>query len=141
MGPLIQAEPGVLLAWLIFAATLVGMVGCGPKSELLGVSGEVSLDGTPLKSGSIELSSVNSDKLFASGTLIEHGNYEIPQAKGLPPGKYLVVINAADESAPRAPGGGARELIPMEYNVSSQVTVDLTVDGENHFPFDIVSKK
>lgn len=119
------------LALLLFA-------GCGPQSNLLGVSGQVILRGVPVKTGSIQLTSLGEGKIFASGAEIKDGEFDIPAAKGLPPGEYLIVISAADPTAPRMPDGAARELIPAEYNAESQKTVDLTVDGENHFVFDIV---
>lgn len=124
----------------LLAAVLTSLVGCGPKSDLLGVTGEVILGGTPVKSGSIQLTSLGAGKVFATGAEIKDGEFDIPQAKGLPPGTYLIVISAADETAPRGAGGAARELIPAEYNANSQKTVDLAVDGENHFVFDIVSR-
>jgi hypothetical protein len=143
-GPLRKANVAGTIAFMMNVAILVCMVGCGPKSDLLGVSGEVSLDGTPLKSGSIQLTSVGSENVSATGGRIRDGQYDIPQAQGLLPGKYQVSINAVDENAPpdtSGPGGPvARELIPEEYNVNSQKMVDVTVDGENHFVFDIQTK-
>lgn len=137
--PFGQIEFAILITNLIFLVAVIGMVGCGPKSNLLGVAGEVTLDGTPVKSGSIEFTSVGSEKLFASGAPIRDGRYEIPQAKGLPPGKYLVVLSAPQASS--TPGGAGMEMMPLEYNAMSKVTVDLSPDSDNHFPFDVVTKK
>ncbi len=74
-GPLGQAEPAILIVLLISAVALAGLVGCGPKSDLLGVSGEVSLDGSPVKSGSIQLTSVGAATVSATGALIRDGKY------------------------------------------------------------------
>jgi hypothetical protein len=65
----------------------------------LGVTGEISLNGAPVKSGSIQLTSVGVAKVSATGAVIQDGKYEIPQAKGLPPGKYQIMISAGDENA------------------------------------------
>lgn len=130
----LQLRTAAVMLFLV----LSGVMGCGPKSDLLGVTGEVSLDGTPVKNGSIQLTSLGAAKLSATGALIQDGKYEIPQAKGLPPGKYQIMISSGDDNAQA--GGPARELIPPEFNANSQKTVDVTVDGENHFVFDIKSK-
>ena len=149
MRPLGQAESATLIAWLITAVALAGMVGCGPKSELLGVSGEVSLDRTPLKSGSIRFTLTGSEKVLSAGASIKDGQYSIPQAKGLSPGTYHIAISAVDENSPMvtikdASGNpltsAPAELIPPEYNTNSEKTVDVSPDGENQFSFDIVNK-
>lgn len=77
-----------------------------------------------------------------SGAVITDGHYEIPETKGLPPGKYLIRISAADESAPpeAMPGESnkiAKELIPAEYNRESDVTREVVAGEENIFDFEI----
>jgi hypothetical protein len=134
--------PRHLTNLVVAVATLIS-IGCGPQSDLLGVTGEVLLDGVPVKSGSIRFTSVGSEKIASTGALIKDGQYEITQARGLPPGTYQIVISAGDENSPQDAGGPgsavARELIPAEYNVNSDKTVDVAVDGDNHFVFDIKS--
>lgn len=142
-----------LLRFVAFLGTVVALVattGCGPHSELLEVSGEVILDGTPVKSGSIRLTSVGSEKLSSTGALIQDGKFLIPQEKGLLPGTYQVVISAGDENAPQVMAGGgsgqrgmavAKELIPAKYNTESKETIDVTIEGDNHFVFDIKSSE
>jgi hypothetical protein len=47
-------------------------------------------------------------------------------------------------SAPKAsstPGGAGVEMMPLEYNAMSNITVDLTPESDNYFPFDVVTKK
>ena len=136
---------------LLLAATVVSSIGCGPQSDRLQVSGTITLDGAPLDNGSIRLTSTAKDKLFSSGATVKNGEFEIPAAKGLPPGTYRIEISAPDTAAPpvaqrSAPGErgappAAPERIPAEYNVDSTKTVEVTADGENHFPFDIVRQR
>src|SRR5262245_24328187 len=76
------------------------VLGCGPKSDRLAVSGAVTLDGTPLEAGSIRFDSSGGQKVVSSGALIKGGEYYVPQEKGLPPGKYRVQITSPDENAP-----------------------------------------
>lgn len=137
-------------AYLVLSAvTLLGVVGCGPKSDLLEVNGKVSLDGAPLKSGSIRFTLTGSEKAFSAEPSVKDGLYAIPQEKGLPPGTYHVMISAIDENSPMVTVRDAAgnplttapaDLIPPEYNTESDKTVEVTPDGENQFVFDIVSK-
>jgi hypothetical protein len=116
----------------------------------LQVTGVVKLDGVPLDMGSIRLTSTGTEKLFASGATIENGEFIVPQEKGLPPGTYVVEISAPDSKAPPVrpkvgPGEPALppmapERIPAEYN-SGNNTIEVSTDGENHFEFDIKSRR
>ena len=122
--------------------------GCGAGSDKLPVSGEVNLDGAPLESGAIRLTSIAAEKAQATGAYIDNGQFDIPQSKGLSPGTYHVEINSPNEDAPpvmdRATPGGPGiptqpDRIPPEYNINSQQRVEVTADGDNHFVFDIKS--
>ena len=130
--------------------TVVVLSGCGPQSDRLAISGKITLNGAPLDSGSIRFTSVAGQKLFASGAVVENGEFDIPQEKGLPPGTYQLEISARDTNAPPvvyrgAPGEPplpptAPERIPPEYNTNSKHTIEVTADGDNHFVFDIVNQ-
>jgi hypothetical protein len=131
------------LAILAFAAQLIAttgaLVGCGPASDRLPVSGTVTLDSAPLDGGTIRFTSKGGEKLIATGAPITNGEFHIPGDKGLPPGTYALEISAAATNIP--PGATtAPERIPAEYNSNSQKTVEVTADGENRFVFDIVTK-
>jgi hypothetical protein len=130
----------VALIWLPFVS------GCGPHSDRRAVNGKITVNGAALDEGEIRFASVGGEKVSASGTHIENGQYQIPQEKGLRPGTYRVEISAPDKSKPAAsysaPGqprapATAQERIPAEYNTNSKKTVDVTADGDNHFDFDI----
>jgi hypothetical protein len=129
-------------------ATISIVVGCGSTSDRLPVSGIVTLDGVPLAEGSIRFDSSGGQKVIATGSLIKDGEYYVSQEKGLPPGKYRVQITSPDENAPplmmpaTASGPGFRvppDRIPPEYNVKSNVTVEVTADGDNEFEFAVAS--
>jgi hypothetical protein len=133
-------------AVVIFATLMASVVGCGQGGTggRLAISGNVTFQGKPLGTGTIEFSSTGG----FSGAMITNGKYEIPAEKGLPPGTYLVKISSAAED-PSAPvpempgmpedgaGGEAQELIPAEYNKESKQEVTVTSDGPNEFNFDI----
>jgi hypothetical protein len=143
----IAASPTMRVA--IVFATLLLCTGCGPRNDRLELSGKVTLDGAPLDGGSIQLTSLEGDKIYGTGAMITSGEYFIPQEKGLPPGKYHVEISAPDTSAPlvtdRAGTGNAGiptapERIPAEYNVKSDKTIEVATDSDNYFEFDILSR-
>lgn len=121
------------------------LTGCGSSSDRLGVSGKVTLDGAPLSGGSIRFASTETKT--SGGAMVNDGQYVIPREKGLLPGKYRVELNAPDESVPPVAAGGsggglaAPERIPPEYNINSAHTIDVTVNGDNQFDFDVVSKR
>lgn len=139
----------VFLAPLLTIAA-IGFIGCGARSDRLKVTGSVKLNGVPLNEGSIRLSSVGTEKLFASGAMIQNGEFTVPQEKGLPPGTYAVEISSPDPNAPlvrsrAAPGEPilpptAPERIPAEYNSQSKHKIEVSADSDNHFEFDIQSR-
>jgi hypothetical protein len=130
---------------------IVTAVGCGPRNNRLPISGQVTLNGTPLDKGAIRFSSVGGEKHYATGGLIKDGEYKIPQEKGVPPGTYHVEINSPDTKAPpvvvrAAPGEplgppSAPDRIPTEYNTESKKTVDVTSDKKNEFDFNIAAAR
>jgi len=137
-----------IVAATILVLTCLVATGCDSPTGRMEVSGEVSFNGTELKRGSIRLTLMGGEKLFSSGAMIRDGKYLIPREKGLWPGKYHVVISAADEDAPkvtvrdssgRPVAPVAPELIPPEYNINSQESIEVTSEGENHFEFDIMN--
>ena len=128
--------------------SLAATCGCGPESDRLSVSGEVTLDGAPLDSGTILFTSVGAAQLVSSGAMIQDGAYFVPEEQGLVPGTYQVEITSPDKSAPlaMAPAGPdqqgipvAPDRIPEEYNVKTDKRVEVTRNGDNAFDFDIVS--
>ena len=129
----------------LFAIMLVrGVVaGCG-KSDRHGLSGKVTLKGDLLRSGSIQFESVaGQSPAFSTGAVIKEGAFFVPDSSGIPPGDYRVIINAAAAPTliPGPPGGQAvleaKELVPAAYNTDSEVTIEVSAEGENAFTFDI----
>jgi hypothetical protein len=133
---------------LLSIGAMLACTGCGSRSDRLGISGQVHLNGAPLDTGSIRFTSLG-EKKFATGSVIRGGKYSVPPEKGLPPGAYHVEISSVDESAPpialRDQAGNVLthtqpDRIPAEYNINSQQRIEVTPGGENHFVFDIAAK-
>jgi hypothetical protein len=123
---------------------LVISVGCNQPNGKHAISGDVTLNGQPLKTGSIQFESVpNGAKAFSSGGVISDGHFAIPAASGLPTGKYRTTINAASAPfmKPGPPGSqpamDTKELIPASYNTDSKLISEIKRDGDNTFNFNI----
>jgi hypothetical protein len=136
---------------VILIAGLVGLVvGCGGStpSDRHPISGSVTLDGVPLPAGSISFQPLTPTGT-RTGAAISGGVYSIDAAHGLPSGKYRVAISSAAPQATSSQGiaspGGTRavpvELIPPEYNVKSDKTIEVGASGPFVYDFHILSKK
>lgn len=128
-------------------ATMV-LVGCGQDTNPLGrqpITGTVTFQGSPLASGSIEFAPQGQGVQTSGGAVIKDGKYEIDAEHGLPAGKYLIRISAADgdaavEAMPGDSSEVAEELIPASYNTESEHVVDVVESGPNKFDFDITDE-
>ena len=133
------------LALRVCMLSVLVVCGCGKTDPLhrQAVSGKITLNGEPLKAGSIEFSPVENGS--PSGASIQEGSYAIPQEKGLPPGDYLVRINASDgsEQAIEVPGESnkiSKEMIPAKYNTKSTLRFHVDDKGQNVFDLDVEKK-
>lgn len=130
------------LGWLLTGLLLVLIVGgCGDGSagHRLPVFGTVSFHGRPLPFGTIEFQS----RKAVGGGPIDEGKYDIPAEHGLPPGVYQVTISAVRSPivTPGPPGPDAKdageELLPPEFNVKCDKTVEVKRGQSNKFDFEI----
>lgn len=138
--------------WLVPAcAALLVVLLAGCENDPLGrqpVSGTVMLNGAPIEKGNISFQPAEKG-VTSSGTVITGGKYEMDRSRGLPPGKYRVMINApkpgtgAEAAAGALPGDPLpppQELVPPEWNTNSEQFVEVTESGPNEFNFDIKAK-
>lgn len=124
---------------ICLAVTLVGCGQAGPKTGKL--SGTVTLDGTPLESGSINFIPTDG-KGVTMGTKIVNGAYTLL----VPYGEKKVEVRApkvtgqrlAYEGDPNSPKVDIiTELVPKRYN--AETVLVMTVDseeGEMNFPLE-----
>ena len=131
-----------------FAVVAAVIVGCGPTTDRLPISGQVRLDGAPIDRGTIRFSSPTDPNALAAGGMVRDGEFDIPRERGLPPGEYRLSISSPDRDGPKvpfSPGPGkptimvTRDRIPVSYNVESERTVVLEAAKKNVFEFDIAS--
>ena len=127
----------------------IAIVGCGPDyGGRVEIKGKVILKGTPLDEGLIDFMPLSGDQATKQGALIKNGEYTIPQAQGLVPGKYRVFITAGDgrtranadpDELPGPTGANivSKDRIPKEYNTESKQEREVTAKSPNVFDFDI----
>lgn len=123
----LMAIPMVLLAVCM---------GCGEGDgvERYKVTGTVMFDGEPLAEGDVVLDPVGGQGGSATAK-IRDGKFETEVTAG----KKRVRIRAPKETGKKDEYGEAivEPLIPMKYNVNSELTVEVTPEGPNEFEFDI----
>lgn len=127
---------------VLFAALAAILGGCGPSDGRVPISGDVKFQDAPLPNGTIQFAAVDGSSM--TGGDVVNGAFSIPAERSVQPGKYLVRISSVKEGAvpvEEAPGDSldARnlELIPANWNVSSDQQREIVADGDNRFSFDI----
>jgi hypothetical protein len=82
-----------------FAVRLLTLLGlsmlcsCGSSGRLSTIAGTVSIDGTPVESGTIHIQAVGSSK-SSGGAAVTQGAFSIVSDEGFEPGEYTVVLQA-----------------------------------------------
>jgi hypothetical protein len=127
--------------------------GCGEpgnKHGALPISGAVTVDGEPLKSGYLVFEP-KSGQPTQSGGMIRDGKFDVPAKNGAAPGMYSVAIFAEGEAPATTAAPGTPEYeaatarargnpIPSRYNFNSELTAEVTSSGENVFSFNLNTK-
>jgi len=132
---------------------ILGVTGCGGGDGLnrQAVSGSVTMGGEPLESGFIAFVPSDPNLPTQGGTAIVDGEYSLPGAQGLVPGKYKVVISSSagkdtagekpvedlDALGPGMPPIPAQEAIPDQFGSDSVLEANVTDGGANRFDFAI----
>jgi len=91
---------------VLLVLTLVPVAGCGNGSNLVPISGTVSVDGKPVSNGKIVFHPVNGER-SGSGPIRKDGSYVVSYLEmgdGLPPGQYKVsIVSDKNNGEPSAP--------------------------------------
>jgi hypothetical protein len=114
-------------------ACAVAMAGCTKKTERGTVSGDVTLDGQPLKSGVIHFEPVDG-KASPADAVIADGKFKVE----MPPGDKRVSISAPKVTGKRksydAPDSPTvdiiQELLPARYNAQSDLTLAVAAGSQ-----------
>ena len=137
------------------AAFLVAWIsGCGSASDNLPrepVSGGVTIDGKPLKSGIVSFVPTDPNGLTQANVAVIEGKYSVPKEQGLVPGKYDVKVSTADaqekqestdisNDMPGMPPARAKEAIPPMYNTNTKLSAEVKAGVPNDFQFALTTE-
>lgn len=128
------------LSW--FAA---GCSEAGPARQP--VSGTITLDGKPLTLGTITFAPL--DGTTAATAPIQDGAYRLSRSEGPAPGRYQVEISAvqptgkriAHPDLPSETIDEVRNIVPPNYNVQTELAVEIKPDGDQTLPFELSTPK
>lgn len=119
--------------WLVIAALVAGVAGCGGREEYQ-VSGQAKYqDGSPITGAVRVIRLEPSDdsqaevRKAASGNIAEDGSFKLFTRKpgdGVLPGTYAVTFTVLDKAM------GGRSLIPDKYTYKANTPFKLEVDGD-----------
>jgi hypothetical protein len=105
------------------------------------VAGTVTLDGTPLPQGMIQLDPAPETKGTTVAAAISGGKFAIAKTQGPVPGKYKVKISSRPPASVKpgeAPGGTpkpAPETLPAKYNTESTLEAEVPAGGTRALDF------
>src|SRR5262249_4550121 len=137
----------------MIALTVLVPAGCGAGDDLPRepISGTVTFNGEPVKSGTIQFVPMASKEGVSSGGIITNGSFRVAREDGPIPGTYSVMIFAGGR--PRAatkegvmPGDepvvkGKPSLgvgsIPIRFNLKTELTAEVKPGGPNNYTFDL----
>jgi predicted phage tail protein len=127
---------------LSLLACLASLSGCGPDGA--SVSGQVTLDGSPLDDATISFIPTAAGQRQAAWATIENGHYTIPASNGLGTGQFRVEIRAlraiGQQANPNDPTlVNAKEAVPSRYNSKSELVADIKPRA-NTASFELKSK-
>lgn len=122
--------------FLTSSALLLILAGCGSKDGLGRVTGQVTLDGTPLSDASIEFVPVDGKGLTSYGRTDAKGNYEMMatrSAKGSAVGKNSVRITTYEVLDLKTT---IPERVPTKYNTATELEREVK-SGSNSIDFEL----
>lgn len=133
----------VAIACLLTILILPVVSGCRDPEGRQSISGEVTLDGKPLPAGQLSLRPVGTGP--SSGGQIAEGEFSVDSSKGPLPGRYAVKINSYQETGKMVPLidnpniklPEKQQVIPPEYNDQTELVIEVTGNGDNHFKLDL----
>lgn len=131
-------SPGARARGLILILGLLAVSGCGGPSdgfERFPVQGAITLDGKPLKSGTVMFIA---QQQGASGSAdVADGAFQLAGADGLSPGSYRVEVYSIQPTGKKVPSADdpatlveeTANLVPKQYNTQSTLKAEVPPGG------------
>ena len=132
----------VVYCLAVVIAALFVLSGCSPNAA--SVTGTVTLDGQPLKTGDVSFHPAGANGAVAYGKIDPDGKYVISTGDetGLAPGQYAVTV-VATEAVPLPTGNVEvipKVLTPLKYNTPETTDIKVEVKpGANEIPIELKS--
>ena len=134
----------------ILSFLLMALAGCGGASyQVVPVSGKITLNGKPLAKAHVTFAPIGGlDKDTgppAHGTTDAEGKFTLVLGStgkpGAPTGKSKVYISTAGDASageqPDAGGKRTKELVPVRYNISTDLVFEVPSGGTNKADFEL----
>ena len=133
----------------------VSLCSCSGRGSSQALEGTVTLDGQPLAAGGIDFIPLPGTQGPTAGGQIVEGSFHIVPKGNTMAGTFRVMINASRKSGkqifdptasamdPEAMNGMVDEYeqyIPARYNEQSELTAEVTADGQETFEFALSSQ-
>ena len=128
-----------IAVFLLVAASLTGCGPSGPKTYT--ATGEVTFDGDPVEEGEIIFRAADGASGSWEGRIVG-GSYSLETTAGA---KRVEItarrkIEGAAAAASGEPAISFESYIPEQYNEKSELTANVTADGDNQFDFPLKSQ-
>jgi hypothetical protein len=135
------------------ALLVAGFSGCGSSSDNLpreAVSGGVTVDSKPLKSGIVTFVPTDPNGPTQGNFTVVEGKFSVPKEQGLVPGKYEVKVSTSEaeekkesetfsNNAPGMPPIVPKDAIPAMYNSNTKLTAEVKAGVPNDFQFPLTT--
>lgn len=133
------------MVWAMVGLAMVATVGCRRGDNRQALHGTVTMDGNLLADGSISFRPVPGSEGGTSGSMInKDGEFSIPAAKGLLPGKYLVTVQVwrdTDQTFTTDAGTIEKVRAPLPYKEHGKLEVEVVAGGDNRFDLKLTGVK
>jgi hypothetical protein len=132
-----------MLGGFLAAVACIAFGGCGSGDMRQAVSGKVTLDGVPLTQGSVVFEPTEANGGPLVGTTITDGEFSIARAKGVQPGKYLLMVSAVRPTGRKlqAFGRNIDEAAPAAIKEMEGVPTTVVAGEPNRFEVNVHSQK
>jgi hypothetical protein len=129
---IVPSSRQVLLPGLV----LLLATGCSHGPPYGDLSGQVTLNGQPVQSGTMRFEPADGNSASA-GTVIQDSRYTVH----LPVNSFRVKISSpkSPKATGQSEGGLMEEAIPSRYNIQTELSVEVN-EGNNQKDFSLVSK-
>lgn len=127
---------------LLLFTVLPLLTACGSGGDFSSLSGTVSVDGTPVESGTVHFQSKTSSK-SSGGATVAGGAFNVVSAEGLEPGEYEVVLQAYRKTGRTIndPQKGKVEVTETLTPTDSPKSMQVTAENSQNLALDFSTGK